>query len=272
VAGLPKLSNAQKETAHFFALKKWVFFVEFEIIFVLVMLALFIMRAGIAWGVTGQGADKTGDTDIFLNTESTLTSLKNLSWLRYLTSSKVDIPDRKSVFPSFKIDSTAITSKIETAYAVIYGYQGAEIPSYLSANFDRIFKMVANYLNLETKKNKVVLWMMDFNALQEIYPGQKGYPGGSPNTVAALYAPHFNYFFFTPRYIKDYYVAHELVHHFIDEYQEEVITGLPQVIMQKNMSNLPLENFIKQHEEKIAMELPQIIIRKNLASFALKGV
>jgi len=49
-----------------------------EIIFVLVMLALFPLGAGIAWGVTGQGADKTGDTDIFLNTESTLTSLKNL--------------------------------------------------------------------------------------------------------------------------------------------------------------------------------------------------
>lgn len=242
------------------------------IILLLVMLALVLLRAGIAWGVTGQGADKTGDIDIFLDTESTLTSLKNLSWLRYLTSSKVDTPDRKSVFPSPKTDSIAITSEIETTYAVIYGYQGAEIPSYLTANFDRIFKMVTDYLNLETKKNKVVLWIMDFDALQEIYPGQKGYPGGSPDTVAALYAPHFNYFFFTPRYMNDYYVAHELVHHFIDEYQEEVIAGLPQVIMQKNVSNLPPENFIKQHEEEIASELPQIIIRKNLASFALQGV
>lgn len=243
-----------------------------EIIFVLVMLALFLLGAGIAWGVTGQGADKTGDIDIFLNTESTLTSLKNLSWLRYLTSSKVDTPYRKSVFSSSKIDSAAITSKIETAYAVIYGYQGAEIPSHLTANFDRIFKMLANYLNLETKKNKVVIWIMDFNTLQQSYPGQKGYPGGSPNTVAALYAPHFNYFFFTSRYMNDYYVAHELVHHFVDEYQEQVIAGLPQVIMQRNVSNLPLENFIKQHEEEIASELPQIIIRKNLASFSLQGV
>ncbi len=184
----------------------------------------------------------------------------------------MDTPDRKSVFPSPKTDSIAITSKIETTYAVIYGYQGAEIPSYLTINFDRIFKMVANYLDLEMKKNKVVLWVMDFNALQEIYPGQKGYPGGSPNTVAALYAPHFNYFFFTPRYMNDYYVAHELVHHFVDEYQKEVIAGLPQLIMQKNVSGLLLSDFIKQQEEEIAMELSQIIIRKNLASFALQGV
>jgi len=231
-----------------------------KIIFVLVMLVLVLLGAGIAWGVSAQGADKTGDTDIFLNTESTLTSLKNLGWLRYLTSSKVDNPDRKSAFPSPKTDSTAITSKIEITYAVIYGYQGAEIPSHLTANFDRIFKMVANYLNLETKKNKVVIWIMDFNTLQEIYPGQKGYPGGSPDTVAALYAPSLNYFFFTPRYMNDYYVAHELIHHFIDEYKEEVIAGLPQIIVQKNVTHLPVENFIKQHEEEIAIELSQIII------------
>ena len=231
-----------------------------EIIFVLVMLALVLLGAGIVWGVTAQGADKTGDTDIFLNTESSLTSLKNLGWLRYLTNSKVDTPDRKSVFPSSKTDSTAITSKIETTYAVIYGYQGAEIPSYLTANFDRIFKMVANYLNLETKKNKVVLWIMDFDTLQESYPGQKNYPGGSPDIIAALYAPSFNYFFFTPRYMNDYYVAHELIHHFVDEYQEEVIAGLPQIIVQKNVAHLPVENFIKQHEEEIAIELSQIII------------
>lgn len=243
-----------------------------EIIFVLAVLALVLPGAGITGAVIAQGADKTADTDIFLGTESTLSSLKNLIWLKYLTSSKVDTPDRKPAFPSSKTDSIAITSKMETTCAVIYGYQGAEIPSYLTANFDRIFKMVANYLNLETKKNKIVLWIMDFDALQEIYPGQKGYPGGSPDTVAALYAPHFNYFFFTPRYMNDYYVAHELVHHFIDEYQEEVIAGLPQIIIQKNVSGLPLSDFIKQHEEEIATELPQIIIRKNLASFALQGV
>jgi len=64
-------------------------------------------------------------------------------------------------------------------------------------------------------------------------------------------------------------VAHELTHHFIDEYQEEVIAGLPQVITQRNTTNFSLGDFISQHEEEIAIELPQIIIRKNLASFAL---
>ncbi len=118
----------------------------------------------------------------------------------------------------------------------------------------------------------MVVWVVDFDTLQESYPGQKNYPGGSPNTVAALYAPHFNYFFFTPRYMNEYYVAHEFVHHFVDEYQEELIAGLPQVITQKNTTNLSLANFVSQYEEEIAMELPQIIIRKNLASFALQGV
>ena len=132
--------------------------------------------------------------------------------------------------------------------------------------------MVASYFNLKVKNEKVRIWVVDFDTLQESYPGQKNYPGGSPNTVAALYAPHFNYFFFTPRYMNDYYVAHELIHHFIDEYKEEVISGLPQVIIQKNVSHLPLQDFIKQHEEEIASELPQIMIRKNLASFALRGV
>lgn len=243
-----------------------------EIIFVLAVLVLALLGVGITWGVTGQGADKAADTDVFLNTESTLTSLKNLGWLRYLARGKRDNPDRKSILPSPKTDSSAITSKIDTAYAVIYGYQGAEIPSYLTANFDRIFKMVANYLNLERKKNKVVVWIMDFDTLQEGYPGQKNYPGGSPNTIAALYAPSFNYFFFTPRYMNDYYLAHELIHHFIDEYQAEVVSNLPQVIIQRNTTHLSLPDFIKQQEEEIARELSQIIIRKNLASLALQGV
>ena len=162
-----------------------------------------------------------------------------------------------------------ITDRVETEHAIIYAYKNIEIPEFLTANFDRIFGMVANYLNIKAKDEKMVVWVVDFYTLQESYPGQKGYPGGSPNTVAALYAPHFNYFFFTSRYINDYYVAHELIHHFIDEYQEEVISGLPQVITQRNTTNLSLANFVSQHEEEIAVELPQIIIRKNLASFAL---
>ena len=168
-----------------------------------------------------------------------------------------------------EITAREITDRVETEHAIIYGYKEAGIPDYLAANFDRVFAMVTSYLNIKAKNEKLAIWIVDFDTLQESYPGQKGYPGGSPNTVAALYAPHFNYFFFTPRYMNDYYVAHELIHHFIDEYQEEFIAGLPQVITQRNTTNLPLGDFISQHEEEIAVELPQIIIRKNLASFAL---
>ena len=221
------------------------------------------------WSFGGNNIDKTYTSRA---PQSTLTSLKNLGWLTYLARGKMDNPDKKSVFPSPKTDSAAITSKMEITYAVIYGYQGAEIPSYLTANFDRIFKMVANYLNLETKKNKVVVWIMDFDTLQETYPAQKNYPGGSPNTVAALYAPHFNYFFFTSRYMNDYYVVHELIHYFFDEYQDEVISSLPQVITQRSTTDLSIGEFVSQHEEEITAELSQIIIRKNLASFALQGV
>jgi hypothetical protein len=132
--------------------------------------------------------------------------------------------------------------------------------------------MVASYLNIEVKNEKMVVWAMDFDTLQEMYPGQDNYPGGSPDTVAALYNPLFNYFFFTSEYLNDYYVAHELTHYFVDEYQEELIVGLPQVITQRNTTNLSLANFVSQHEEEIAIELPRIIIQKNLASFALQGV
>lgn len=126
-----------------------------------------------------------------------------------------------------EITAREITARVETEHAVIYGYKEAGVPDYLAANFDRVFAMVTSCLNIKAKNEKLAIWVVDFDTLQEIYPGQKGYPGGSPNIVAALYAPHFNYFFFTPRYINDYYVAHELTHHFIDEYQEEVIAGLP---------------------------------------------
>ncbi len=165
-----------------------------------------------------------------------------------------------------------ITARVETEHAIIYAYNEVEIPESLTSSFDRVFEMVTSYLNVAAKDEKVAVWVVDFETLQEMYPGQKGYPGRSPNTVAALYAPHFNYFFFTPRYMNDYYVAHELIHHFIDEYKEQVVSGLPQVITQRNVSDLPLQDFIDQHEEEIATELPQIIIRQSLASFALQGV
>jgi len=170
------------------------------------------------------------------------------------------------------ITGNSITARIETEHAIIYAYENVEIPEFLTSDFDRVFEMVASYLNVEVKNEKMVVWAMDFNTLQEMYPRQDNYPGGSPDTVAALYNPLFNYFFFTPQCLNDYYVAHELTHYFVDEYQEELIAGLPQVITQKNTSGLSLASFVIQHEEEIAIELPRIIIQKNLASFALRGV
>ncbi len=165
-----------------------------------------------------------------------------------------------------------ITARVETEHSVIYAYKDVEILDFLSSDFDRVFEMVAGYFNVEAKDEKVVVWVVDFDTLQEMYPGQKGYPGGSPNTVAALYAPSFNYFFFTPRYMNDYYVAHELIHHFVDEHLEEVASHLPEVITQRNTNNLPLDDFITEHEEEIVTELSQIMIRQSLASFAVQGV
>jgi len=169
-----------------------------------------------------------------------------------------------------EFSSVNSTATVETEHAVVHAYKEVEIPQFLSSDFDRVFEMVASYFNVEANNEKMVVWAVDFDTLQEMYPGQKAYPGGSPDTVAALYAPHFNYFFFTSRYMNDYYVVHELIHYFIDEYKEDVISNLPQVISQQ--ADLAIDEFISQYEEEITVELSQIIIRKNLASFALQGV
>ncbi|TET09566.1 hypothetical protein E3J84_05000 [Candidatus Aerophobetes bacterium] len=219
------------------------------------------------------GCNNIGKIYVFRDPQSTLVSLETLSWLERLSASdQFSCGAETANLPSENSLKETITSRTETVHALIYGYKGEKIPPYLVANFDRIFAMVASYFNLKVKNEKVGVWVVNFDTLQEMYPGQKGYPGGSPNTVAALYAPHFNYFFFTPQYMNDYYVTHELIHYFVDEYQEEVISGLPQVVTQRNTTDFSLEGFISQHEEEITVQLSQIIIHKNLASFALQGV
>jgi len=218
------------------------------------------------------GCNNIGKTYAFRDPQSTLASLETLSWLECLAASdQFSCETEAANLPSENSSKEMITSRIETVHGPIYGYRKEKIPSYLIANFDRIFEMVASYFNVEAGNEKLVVWAVDFDTLQEMYPGQKGYPGGSPNTVAALYAPHFNYFFFTSRYMNDYYVVHELIHYFIDEYQDEVISSLPQVITQRSTTDLSIGEFVSQHEEEITAELSQIIIRKNLASFALQG-
>lgn len=232
-------------------------------------ISLILLIAALILGVE-VGFSYGFNKSIYEGSSPAIKELRNLNLLMDLTlAGEATLKESLVVSQNSQAE---ITARVKTEHAVIYAYNGVEIPEFLASNFDRIFKMVASYFNLKTKDEKIVVWVADFDTLQEIYPGQKNYPGGSPNTVAALYAPSFNYFFFTPRYMNDYYVAHELVHYFIDEYQEEVTAGLPQVIIQGNVTDLPLQDFIRQHEEEIAIELSQIIIRKNLASFALQGI
>ena len=241
------------------------------------MLSLAVLVGMLSLGIRNNpgwsfGCNNIGKAYAFRDPQSTLASLETLSWLEYLSASdQFSCGAETANLPSENSSKETIISRIETVHALIYGYKGENIPSYLIVNFDRILEMVASYFNVEADNEKLVVWVVDFRTLQEMYPGQKGYPGGSPNTVAALYAPHFNYFFFTPQYMNDYYVTHELIHYFVDEYREEVISGLPQVIIRGNTTDLSLKGFISQHEEEITVELSQIIIRKNLASLALQG-
>lgn len=162
-----------------------------------------------------------------------------------------------------------ITATVETDHAIIYDYNGPGIPDFLKDNFDRIFEMTTGYLNLKVKKDKVVVWVMDFETLQQIPAGPESCFMVCPTTLGALYAPIFNYLFFTPRYMNDYYVTHELLHYFNDECGEEVVLGFPQIIRQQCPSSLSLQAFLKQNEEAIVVELSQIIIRKSLASFLI---
>lgn len=53
-----------------------------------------------------------------------------------------------------------IPAKRETQHAVIYAYEGVEIPEFLPANFDRIFRMVASYFKLEMKDEKMAVWVV----------------------------------------------------------------------------------------------------------------
>lgn len=181
--------------------------------------------------------------------------LKNLNFLRSLAGAERE---------------AQITSTAEIHKATIHGLDKIEIPQSLVTDFDRIYAMVAHYLNLKDRGEKVVDWVIDFDSLQEMPPGKEACLGGCPAVLAVLYDPLFNYLFFSPRHMNDYYVTHELLHYFIDEYEEEVIHGLPEVITRQNRTGLPLQNFLKENEEEIAINLAQIIIRKSLAGFVLQ--
>lgn len=171
----------------------------------------------------------------FRNSQSTQNALRNLKWLRCLAA-KDDSSSGAEVaeLPSQDSPEGTITSRGETIHAVIHGYNGAKIPSYLVANFDRIFRMVANYFDLEVGKKKVVVWVMDYQTLQKMNPRSH------QTKVAALYAPGFHYFFFCPEFMKEYYIAHELIHYFMDAYMEEAITELAQIVVRQRLSSFAL--------------------------------
>ncbi len=71
--------------------------------------------------------------------------------------------------------------------------------------------------------------------------------------------------FYTPEYAKEYYVVHELLHHFIHERQDEVIQGLPEFITRQVPADQTIRDFLLKNEEEIVVNLSQVIIRKNLA-------
>lgn len=79
--------------------------------------------------------------------------------------------------------------------------------------------------------------------------GNESCLGECAATLAVLYTPYFNYFFFGPQYANDYCVTREPMYSFIDEYQGEVMAGFPRVISQRNVSALSISGFIDQNEE-----------------------
>lgn len=165
-----------------------------------------------------------------------------------------------------------ITGSIDAHHALILAYDGAEIPDFLTDNFDKILRVTANYFNIEYRNEKAVVWVVDFETLQEIPAGPESCFQVCPTTIGALYVPIFDYLLFTPQYMNDYYVTHELLHYFIDRYEEVCAGGLPQTIAEKCPVGLPLRRFLKKNEEKIVIELSKIIIRKSLLPYLLRSV
>ncbi len=165
-----------------------------------------------------------------------------------------------------------ITSSVETYHATILGYNGAEIPDFLTNNFDRVFRMIPGYLNFNIGNDKVVIWMMNLGDLRQIPFGPQSAAKGPSRNLAALYVGIFDYLLFTPQYMKDLYVCHELLHYFVDEYEEEVIAGLPEIIKKQNVGPLGVSwhYFLKGNEERIVDQLSKIIVRGSEHSFFMK--
>jgi len=209
-----------------------------------------------------------------LDPSSTKKQLDNLNLLVNLSHAGIDTTQAATINPKDyqeKLMTGGITDVAQRAHAVILAYDDAEIPDFLSDNFDRIFTMIATYLNLKEVDDKPVVWVMQFETLQQIPYGPETCFGGCPSTVGALYAPIFNYLLFSPEYMNDYYVTHELLHYFIDEYEKQVKAGLPKIIRKKYQSDVLGYNFLKHKEEEIVIDLSKIIIRESLTTSLLSN-
>ncbi len=198
--------------------------------------------------------------------------LDNLNLLVNLSHAEIDTTQAATVDPrdyQEKPMTGEITDVAQRAHAVILAYDDAEIPDFLSDNFDRIFTMIVTYLNLQEVDTRPVVWVMQFDTLQQIPYGPETCFGGCPSTVGALYAPLFNYLLFSPEYMNDYYVTHELLHYFIDEYEKQVKAGLPKIIRKKYQTDVLGYDFLKHKEEEIVIDLSKIIIHEILITTPL---
>jgi len=207
-----------------------------------------------------------------LDTSSTRKHLDNLNLLVNLSHAGIDTTQAATIDPKDYQQKTMtgrITDAIETSHALILAYNGVEIPDFLSHNFDRIFTIIVTYLNLKEVDARPVVWVMQFDTLQQIPYGPETCFGGCPSTVGALYAPIFNYLLFTPEYMNDYYVTHELLHYFIDEYEKQVKAGLPKIIRKRYQSDVLGYNFLRNKEEEIVIDLSKIIIHESLITTSL---
>jgi len=215
------------------------------------------------------------------NTVESSLAKKHLGNLNLLMADLlVDLsPARKSTSKAATVDLVndqepatmeKITARVETYHAILYGYKGAEIPDFLIDDFDRIFRMIAEYLNLDVGRDKVVVWVMNTETLRQVPFGAQSAAKGNPRALAALYVHIFDYLLFAPQHINDYYVTHELLHYFIDEYEEAVIDGLPEIITKQNAGFVPLQYFLKGNEERIVTQLAKIMIRRGEHSFFWK--
>ncbi len=133
-----------------------------------------------------------------------------------------------------------ITSSFDTNRALILSYDGTEIPAFLTNNFDRMLRVTADYFGIDYTNDRVVIWMVDFETLQEIPRNTELSFQKYPTIIATLYSPLFDYFFFTPRYMNNYYLVHTLLHYFIKHYGQVVADGLPQAITRQFPTQLSI--------------------------------